>query len=514
MIVSASKFLTTCAATVLLAVALSACGGGGGDGPVTDEAVVDPTPEPIPGLESAIDRAADAFFRAGASAIDAAAACVTDDAACDASDDALAALDRASAAYDAAVAATTLADAERAARATEQAAAEAAAAAAIAEDVAAGEVDPQPMPDPDPVDECELDDPPEYCQVSIDPPSEELHRIEAAYARAVDASDSASLSAYEAGKACEVDAAACDVAATAAIAAAGAAIAAEAAGLATTAERAEKAAADAVQAAMDAADAAADAKRIAIGVPDPMPEPEPDPEPMPEPIADWPDWPVLNVDNARSIVGGSVLALSTEDIRSRMPSNYANQNSSGGGSVTCLDGDPDKYCADVQYQPVMTYRGVPIVQAREANDGDSDDGRIAYIGLLDYGYFMVGGHPGNGISEIAGITDYESAVYNVRYTGPDGRSSIFWPGPVPLGLRYQGVMLGMERLIESTEYPNVYHGDSEVRVSQGVILNDARKFTVEFTNIYNINTGERHRDLRWEGGDTPNGWFTIEPLAK
>ncbi|MDE0390918.1 MAG: hypothetical protein OXI57_02480 [Rhodospirillales bacterium] len=36
MTVSKSKFLTTCAASVLLAVALSACGGGGGSGPATD----------------------------------------------------------------------------------------------------------------------------------------------------------------------------------------------------------------------------------------------------------------------------------------------------------------------------------------------------------------------------------------------------------------------------------------------------------------------------------------------
>ena len=36
MTTSKSKFLTTCAATVLLAVALSACGGGGGSDPVTD----------------------------------------------------------------------------------------------------------------------------------------------------------------------------------------------------------------------------------------------------------------------------------------------------------------------------------------------------------------------------------------------------------------------------------------------------------------------------------------------
>ena len=34
--VSTSKLLATCAATVLLAVALSACGGGSGSGPITD----------------------------------------------------------------------------------------------------------------------------------------------------------------------------------------------------------------------------------------------------------------------------------------------------------------------------------------------------------------------------------------------------------------------------------------------------------------------------------------------
>ena len=65
--VSKSKFLTTCAATVLLAVALSACGGGG-DGPVTDGddmmpgdgdgdgMIHEPEPEPDPeALANAVD---------------------------------------------------------------------------------------------------------------------------------------------------------------------------------------------------------------------------------------------------------------------------------------------------------------------------------------------------------------------------------------------------------------------------------------------------------------------------
>ena len=159
----------------------------------------------------------------------------------------------------------------------------------------------------------------------------------------------------------------------------------------------------------------------------------------------------------------------------------------------------------------MTYRGIPIVQAREANEGDYNDGRIAYIGLLDYGYFMIGGYPGNGISEVAGLTDYESAVFSARYTKPDGTSSIFWPDPVPLGLRHEGVMLGMERLLDSTGKPDVYQGDSEVVVVVGPFgpNSEFKNFTVEFTNIYNLDTGERHQDLRWEGGATTSSWFTI-----
>ena len=48
MIVSASKLLATCAATALLAVALSACGGGGGS---SSAVVVDPMPDPDPMAE-------------------------------------------------------------------------------------------------------------------------------------------------------------------------------------------------------------------------------------------------------------------------------------------------------------------------------------------------------------------------------------------------------------------------------------------------------------------------------
>lgn len=300
MTVSASRLLATCAAAALLAVGLSGCGGGGGSGPVMDEAVVDPLPEPVPGLESAVERAADAFFRAGVSATDAVAACAADTAACDASDDALAALDRASAAYNAAEAATTLADAEQAALAAELAAEDAAAAAAIAQDLAASVVDPQPLPEPDP-GVCALDDPPEYCEASTDPPPEVIQRYEAAYAAAVHASDAAAFSAYEADKACEANAAACDAAALAAIAAEGAAIAAEAVALARTVEQAERAAADAVQAAMDAADAAAVAKSIAMI--DPI-QPDPMPEPEPTPGTGWSDSPwVAIIDTYPSISG-------------------------------------------------------------------------------------------------------------------------------------------------------------------------------------------------------------------
>ena len=54
MTTSKTKILTACAASVLLAVALSACGGGGGGGPATD-----PEPEPDPqALANAIDLAA------------------------------------------------------------------------------------------------------------------------------------------------------------------------------------------------------------------------------------------------------------------------------------------------------------------------------------------------------------------------------------------------------------------------------------------------------------------------
>ena len=137
------KFLTTLAASVLLAVALSACGGGGGDGP---NAGVDPMPDPIPEFGSPADRALAAYSRAVVSASEAVVACSKVDAACDAAEAALDSADRAFEASQAAEAATTPADAERAARNAEQAAEDAAASAAVAADIVAGVIDPRPDP--------------------------------------------------------------------------------------------------------------------------------------------------------------------------------------------------------------------------------------------------------------------------------------------------------------------------------------------------------------------------------
>ena len=55
MTTSKRRFLTACAASVLLAVALSACGGGGGDGPATDSDAMMSESEPERALANVID---------------------------------------------------------------------------------------------------------------------------------------------------------------------------------------------------------------------------------------------------------------------------------------------------------------------------------------------------------------------------------------------------------------------------------------------------------------------------
>ena len=55
MTTSKRRFLTACAASVFLAVALSACGGGGGDGPATDSDAMMPESEPERALANVID---------------------------------------------------------------------------------------------------------------------------------------------------------------------------------------------------------------------------------------------------------------------------------------------------------------------------------------------------------------------------------------------------------------------------------------------------------------------------
>ena len=62
----------------------------------------------------------------------------------------------------------------------------------------------------------------------------------------------------------------------------------------------------------------------------------------------------------------------------------------------CIESPDSVFCSKgEEYMPVMNYRGVPLVQGREENhisfEGNSTmRNQVAYAGLLEYGYFIVG----------------------------------------------------------------------------------------------------------------------------
>ena len=223
--------------------------------------------------------------------------------------------------------------------------------------------------------------------------------------------------------------------------------------------------------------------------------------------ADWPfpDWPVVDVAAARSLVGGSALSWSSSDIHNRI------RAFEDGGYVDPLDGAGyflilGEACitkklhendCDVEYRPVMTYRngGIPIVQARALRDegargvGGRPNEEIGIGGILDHGYFMVA-RTRNGIGG-----DFETERAGAKiYVRTRGIPSF---DVVSTG-RWQGALAGTGRSETSPLYRQFIIGDVEITVELGTIWRD---FAVTFDNIRNLSTGDRNVTLshmRWD----------------
>lgn len=126
--------------------------------------------------------------------------------------------------------------------------------------------------------------------------------------------------------------------------------------------------------------------------------------PVPPMLTEMPNWPIEDASAARSLMGGSTLSWSSDDIRGRIKALYdRNEVLSGGpdsplrlgagfsgdvqwGEITC---SLTRLCSgDYEYQSVMTYRDVPIVQVRHRLSERAPNVEIGLGGILDNGFFM------------------------------------------------------------------------------------------------------------------------------
>ena len=138
---------------------------------------------------------------------------------------------------------------------------------------------------------------------------------------------------------------------------------------------------------------------------------------------------------------------------------------------------------------------------------------LAYGGWLDYTHFNVshtrwcmGGEPG-----CADIDDAETLFTGGGVLGfMAGR----YAGTTPAGMgsaAWTGVMVGMEALppaLLGRERADVFLGDARITIDDL----SAPAVDVSFTNIHNVTTGTRRRDLRWEGLRLEDGLFgTVSP---
>ena len=247
----------------------------------------------------------------------------------------------------------------------------------------------------------------------------------------------------------------------------------------------------------------------------------PEIEVPPTTTTDWPDWPVDPV-NARSLVGGSALAYTPEQIRGYFVSVRDIVRNADSRAYTPSESDPeDTYSAagncvefpascefgdsETEYQSVMTHRGVPIVQGRVSNairNGTSRmENSVGYAGLLEYGYFFVGHDERRlGMEE----------TFRASTSWANGESLCCEPENVPIATgRWEGAMIGKDKSVGTT-HGHVVQGDADVVVTliAGSGSSDPysdRNVDVRFSNIYDLNNGNRHPDIT---GDFPMGTAT------
>ena len=210
--------------------------------------------------------------------------------------------------------------------------------------------------------------------------------------------------------------------------------------------------------------------------------------------------------SARPLVGGSVLEYTLGEIRSYIGeirgrvSNAASRGHFEAGD--CLRFPDSNHCnflaREKDYQSVMTRRDIPIVQAR-AENGTSHgrmENTVAYMGLLDYGYFSVG-HDERYLGR-------DEEIFGSDISWADGQSVCCEQSKVSIATgRWEGVMIGMDKS-ETVTRGHIVQGDADIVVTlTGMAYGrpassdpySERNVEVEFSKIFDLNNGNQHPNI-------------------
>ena len=232
----------------------------------------------------------------------------------------------------------------------------------------------------------------------------------------------------------------------------------------------------------------------------------------------WPDWPIQDVAAARTRMSGETLSWSSNDILNRVKAHgdhHESPSSSSGSSGIrpgqqgwCIVGGYliDRCLSSLEYQSVMTYRDISIVQARYGGSARSVGDESGLGGILDYGVFMVGNsfweapldfggedHPGFGAGYFA---HSDEGSFRDTWSGR-WRGALVGTGNAPVGTT------GIGRT--SPLYRQFIMGDVDITAGPAS-LEGYTRFQVEFSNIRNIGTGESVTlsHMRWDLDNQPH----------
>ena len=207
-----------------------------------------------------------------------------------------------------------------------------------------------------------------------------------------------------------------------------------------------------------------------------------------EGIDGWPDW-LVDPMTATSIVGGlDIEEWESGAIRSQLISIEEGSISTYGSGIThqwlLRNADRD----NVEFQPVMRVQGnIPLFQAR-TNEEARSAWLLGYGGWLDYGWFIYGSQHEESTSYMVD----PGVLMTQRYKNYDYPDAVNFP----IDTNWLGVMIGTDTRMSP---PNVVQGTVQMTVRKDNRYDS--RIEVDFSNIFDVSTGERYPDIEWSSAD-------------